>query len=182
MHRADQANIAITSLWNGEHAPAQWHTNLTVKRRPNHMSIEFTAPWAKNPLPQAPVGQLMGLWEFEVVELFFAGENQRYTELEFGPGGHYLALNFSEVRKPWAEQPRLDYHASTAGSIWRGSAKISYEFLPATIKSWNAYRIFNRQDQRVHMAAHGLPGDKPDFHRLDSFAPCPLYHSNPSSK
>lgn len=42
--------------------------------------------------PDADPGYLMGLWDYEVVELFLLNsQTEEYLELEFGPHGHYLA-------------------------------------------------------------------------------------------
>ena len=42
--------------------------------------------------PDAQPGYLMGLWDYEVVELFLLNsQTEEYLELEFGPHGHYLA-------------------------------------------------------------------------------------------
>ena len=42
--------------------------------------------------PDAEPGYLMGLWDYEVVELFLLNSHtEEYLELEFGPHGHFLA-------------------------------------------------------------------------------------------
>ncbi len=56
------------------------------------MEVKITAPYFGNPAPSGPKGAFMKLWEFEVVEAFFLGDEDRYLELEFGPHGHHQIL------------------------------------------------------------------------------------------
>ena len=160
-------------MWNGIPATKSTHAQIETKLDEDFLRIDFEAPWLKNPLPPDAPGSLMGLWEFEVIEIFFVGEAERYTEIEFGPGGHYLGLNFSKIREPWSEPLALEYQSGLKHNRWHGSACIERALLPTKLLSWNAYRIFNQGNKRVYMSAFPLKGVKPDFHRLDCFEICP---------
>ena len=70
------------------------------------MIVEIEAPYfndepkpmVNNGTEPAPNGSFYGLWDYEVAEMFFLGDNDRYTELEFGPHGQYLVLFLDGVR------------------------------------------------------------------------------------
>lgn len=73
-----------------------------------HLNIAIAAPFFNDPLPPTPPGSTEGLWNFEVVEVFVARDDDDpnaspYLELEFGPHGHYLALTFSARRQQTGE-------------------------------------------------------------------------------
>ena len=65
------------------------------------LGIEIEAPFFDDPAPDSDPGKqqaFLGLWDYEVVEIFFLAssknekEDEMYLELEFGPHGHHLGL------------------------------------------------------------------------------------------
>ena len=88
-----------------------------------------------------PQGRLWQLWEHEVVEIFIAGEDGHYLELEFGPWGHYLALTFSDVRQILDDSCHLDHFSiehcpndKKNRRNWISSSIIPNKYLPQLIK------------------------------------------------
>lgn len=53
------------------------------------------------------MGSLDGLWDYEVVEVFFLGRAERYFELEMSPHGHYLALKLQGARNIVEKEVKL---------------------------------------------------------------------------
>ena len=116
------------------------------------LKIDYSAPFMNNPAPSEPQGRLWGLWDYEVLELFIAGANNEYLELEFGPYAHHLALYFKgerqlvedhvkleelsfwkKDRSPLAVTDRLQSKAKP--TQWGGSCLIMQEQLPPSFKS-----------------------------------------------
>lgn len=124
-----------------------------------------------DPPPPAPPGRCDGLWNHEVVELFVLGRDERYLELELGPHGHWLALALAGRRRIVASDLALDYQARLEEGHWRGRARFSSAWLPPEPWSANAYAIHGTGEGRRHLAWQPVPGDAPDFHRLECFAP-----------
>ena len=59
------------------------------------LGIEIEAPFFDDPAPDSDGQAFLGLWDYEVVEIFFLAsknEEEMYLELEFGPHGHHLGL------------------------------------------------------------------------------------------
>ena len=111
------------------------------------LKIEYSAPFMDNPAPSEAQGRLWGLWEYEVLELFIAGANNEYLELEFGPHSHHLALYFKGERQLveghvkleelsfWKDslqsQSMIDHlQAKVKPAQWGGSCLIKQEHLP----------------------------------------------------
>ncbi|CAG2180326.1 unnamed protein product, partial [Oppiella nova] len=58
------------------------------------LRIKIQAPFYDDPHMNdtTPVGSMDKLWDWEVVEVFFLGSDDRYLETEFAPKGQYLLL------------------------------------------------------------------------------------------
>ena len=115
------------------------------------LKIEYSAPFMDNPAPSEAQGRLWGLWEYEVLELFIAGADNEYLELEFGPHSHHLALYFKGERQLvedhvnleelsfWRDslqsQSMIDHlQAKVKPAQWGGSCLIKPENLPPSFK------------------------------------------------
>jgi hypothetical protein len=120
------------------------------------------------------VGSTPGLWDFEVVELFICGPGERYTEIEVGPRGHYLVLRLDGVRCPVEQGLALQVETAVSQQRWRGRIVIPRNLLPDGPHRINAYAIHGVGEERRFLAAFPVPGDAPDFHRLDAFEPVVL--------
>jgi hypothetical protein len=106
-----------------------------------------------------------------VVELFLAGPGDRYLEIELGPGGHHLVLLLGGVRKVVQEQLPLDFHVQHANGRWSGRAWLPAGWLPEGPWRTNAYAIHGLGAERRYLAAFPVPGEAPDFHRLECLRP-----------
>ena len=109
--------------------------------------------------------------DYEVVELFLLGADARYLELEFGPHGHSLGLVLSGVRHRVAVVDGVAYETTRSAGRWRGRARLSATWLPPGLRAGNAFAIHGEGPERRHLAASPVPGESPDFHRIDCFPP-----------
>jgi len=151
-------------LLPGEHA----RIDLTLGE-PVQVELEATA--YGDPPPRSPAGRCDGLWNHEVVELFLLGSDARYLELEFGPHGHWLALRLEGRRRLVVSDLALDYAAQREGDRWTACARFPSALLPPEPTAANAYAIHGPAQARRHLAWRPVPGNGPDFHRLEHFAP-----------
>ena len=145
---------------------------VEVARLGEGLSIRIEAPFHDDPPPPTPPGPTAALWEHEVVELFVAGVDERYLEIEIGPRGHHLVLWLEGVRRPAREQLPLSVEVSREGSRWVATARTDAR-VPLPEAPWrvNAYAIHGVGEARRYLAHAPMPGDRPDFHRLDRFVP-----------
>ncbi len=166
--------IDIDSTWDG--LPADECVSLWLFWDADALVVEVTAPYHGDPTPPGDPGPTDGLWEYEVVELFLLnadGPRPVYTEVELSPHGHHLVLKLKGVRKPLSTLHEIEWTASIDGDRWTGTACVPMELLPEEITHYNAYAIHGVGGERRYLAAHPVPGDRPDFHRLDHFAEWP---------
>lgn len=161
--------IAITRSWDGLELGKEHHIELQLQILEDVLDIRFQAPFYNDPPPKAPAGSLNGLWEYEVVEVFIA-HGETYTELEFGPHGHYLLLKLEGVRNLVVGELPLNYTSFLENDGWKGEAQVKLSDLPAFPWTFNAFAIHGVHS-RVYKAAFPPGGAEPDFHRLDSFKP-----------
>lgn len=130
--------------------------------------VTWNAPWPEGPQPPQPPGRCWGLWEYPVIELFLASERGPYVELEFGAAGHWLALYLTDYRVHSQGLDGVGYTWWRSGDRWLGKARL---VLPGSHR-WtrgNAFLITQEGLSREYLAAAGVPGTKPDFHRLDCY-------------
>ncbi len=160
----------IDRLWDGARARAGEVVGLSATRQGAALRVEIDAPFHDDPAPSPPAGRCPGLWEHEVVELFLVGPDEGYLELEFGPHGHFLALQFAGRRRLVTDLLEVDdYRVESHGPRWRGFATLPIAWLPEPVNRWNAFAIHGSAEERRYLAAHPVPGDRPDFHRIDRF-------------
>lgn len=144
------------------------------------LCVDVDAPFFADPPPPAPPGPTERLWEYEVVELFVAGPGSDYLELEFGPHGHYLAIQLADVRTPARSVLLLAYDATRSAGArprFQGRAIVEAGYLPAQPWTANAYAIHRAGCRpgggRCHHAHAPVPGAVADFHRPECFVPVP---------
>jgi hypothetical protein len=166
--------LFVDALWDGGMAPPDECCVVLLEGREGDLSIEVDAPFHADPAPEAPLGRLDGLWNFEVVELFLVGSGERYLEIEMGPHGHYLALLLHGRRKVVEADIAISYHAHVTGPRWRGRGRIAARWLPPGIHAANAFAMHGAGDERRYLAHSPVPGMQPDFHRLEHYAPFTL--------
>jgi hypothetical protein len=166
--------IDIDSTWEG--LPAGECVRLWLFWDADALIVEITAPYHGDPPPPGDPGPTDRLWEYEVVELFLVNDDGRspvYTEVELSPHGHHLVLKLEGIRKPVSTRHEIEWQARIDGDRWTGTACIPMDLLPAEITHYNAYAIHGIGAERRYLAAHPVPGDGPDFHRLAHFGEWP---------
>ena len=167
--------LKIDKSWDGRALPEQHRATVAFVLSSKELRVAIDAPYYGDAAPSSPPGSTDRLWEFEVVELFLAGPEESYLELEFGPLGHYLALECEGIRNAVRTGQRLDFNAKRVGGRFIGVAVVSRELvaLPNGPLRANAYLIHNAPcvpgTGRCYHAHSPVPGHRPDFHRLDCF-------------
>jgi hypothetical protein len=157
--------------FRGVPAPERDHCLLRASLDDARLVVQVQAPFHDDPPPPGPPGRYPRLWEHEVVELFLLGEGERYTEIEVGPHGHHLALNLLGRRHVVDGHVRVKVETRIDGARWSGRAEVSRSDLPERCIRANAYAMFGSGVDRQCLAAHPVPGEAPDFHRLECFPP-----------
>jgi hypothetical protein len=164
--------IRIESEWNGAAVSARHWITLHLIDRGAQLEIRVSAPhYANPPAPNTAIGSTDRLWEHEVVELFVHGENNRYTEIELSPSGHFLVLQLEGVRQIVATMLPIEFTATINGDRWTGTALIDKELLPETPLKVNATAIHGSDPTRTYLSWLPLPGAVPDFHQPECFRP-----------
>lgn len=166
--------MEIRSLWDGTGAPVAEHVTVQASVRGGALEVLVDAPFHGDPAPAGPVGSLDRLWEHEVVELFIAGDDERYLEIELGPHGHHLVLELHGRRNVVRSALPIVHEAKIEGDRWRGRALVDASYLPPLPTRMNAYAIHGTGERRRYLAWAPVPGDAPDFHRLEYFGPFSL--------
>ena len=164
--------LPITHFWDGEPC-SNPGLHGEVRILPVKEGLEVVASLPHQPvpaLPDAPAGaRVHGLWQFDVVELFLAGA-EGYTELELGPGGHFLLFRFSAPRvlSDACETLQLPLYLTPLaadGRSWSVRTIVPWSLLPTPLERLNAYAIAGGQ----YLCFSPLPGEKPDFHQPHRF-------------
>ncbi|KHN83555.1 UPF0462 protein C4orf33 -like protein [Toxocara canis] len=123
------------------------------------------------PLAYFPAGKL---WNYEVIELFFANAKKQYLEVEVGPHGHWLCILHDGIRRPFntGEELQLEVQNMFVGSTWRCVFEIPLAYFPAGVQTFNAYGIHGSGENRFYEAFTPVTDgsyEAPDFHRLEFF-------------
>ncbi|KAK5968554.1 hypothetical protein GCK32_018250 [Trichostrongylus colubriformis] len=133
----------IDKTWDGlpvDHDPIhvkmKWHfAKQRGKPHKRVIRVSFESPLFDDPeAPPDPPGILPGLWEYEVVEFFFANNRDQYIEVEVGPHGHWLCLLFDGIRKPFnnGEELELEITNKFVGSVWHCEFELPLAYLPGS--------------------------------------------------
>lgn len=161
--------LQVNQIWNaGEHPDKELHATIDVSTSDAGIRVTVSAPWRNDMyIPDAPIGRLDGLWDYDVVELFLVGPEHNYLEIELGAGGHWLVLAFDEIRQRSNsyEDLELQVDYSKSEHRWTSSTTIPWEVVPRPVHAWNGFVIARGQ----FLAAHALPGEEPDYHQPDHF-------------
>lgn len=169
-----RVQLTIAQTWNGEPIPDSERVSVSTRITEQSLEVTVEAPFHGDPPPVAPPGSVDRLWEHEVVELFVAADDDHYLEVELGPHGHFLVLALRGARNVTQLGLPIEYEARVDGSRWRGLATVPMKSLPAAPHRINAYAIHGVGAARRYLAWQPVPGDKPDFHRLECFVAADL--------
>jgi hypothetical protein len=91
--------------------------------------------------------------------------------VELGPWGHHLVIRLGAPREVRRSLIPIDFTARRSGGLWTGTADLPRPVLPECPDRFNAYCIHGSGSDRRYLAAFPVPGERPDFHRLDCFGP-----------
>jgi hypothetical protein len=141
------------------------------------LMVEVDAPFFADPAPPTFPGPTDRLYEFEVVEIFFAAASDpnRYLEVELSPHGHHFVLAFEGVRNAVAKAIQIPYAAriETLAKRWSGAAFVPADWLPAGELLGNAFAIHHPGAARTFRQAFPFPhepeGAAPNFHQPHAY-------------
>ena len=163
----DSLYTVLNKFWDGTPcADERLYAEIWVTKVEKGLRIRVQAPELENQkIPDAPKeARVDGLWNYDVVELFFVGKDGKYLEVELGAGGHYLVLGFKGVRnlendyKEFATDIR---YSQAVPGMWQSGITIPWEMLPKELAGFNAFAITDGQ----FLAMNAVPGNEPDFHQ-----------------
>jgi len=169
--------LTVASTWDGAPLSEAEHARIELTLDDQTLDIAVQAPFFGDPPPPGPAGPTPGLWDYEVLEVFLLGEDERYLEIELSPHGHHLALLLHGRRSVVRSGMPLSFEATRKGEHWRGRARLPADWLPPGLNAVNGYTIHGQGGDRRYRAAHpdGRAQDEersePDFHRLECFGP-----------
>lgn len=183
--------VTLPLLWQWDGTPNRdplLQGQVTVSAQDSGLELCMSLPHQPQPkVPLAPSGaRVPDLWTYNVVECFLAGPDG-YLEVELGPGGHFLVLEFTaprvlkdrhEVFSPSIEVLEV---ATAPLPTWKSRIIIPWSMVPTPLIGINAYAIVGEKtggektvgDKVVgerYLCFEPLPGPKPDFHQPDRFA------------
>ena len=172
--------LDLSRSWNGEAAPPGLggRARLAVDSGLLVLTWDLALPTEPR-VPSVPVGYVDGLWEHDVIELFVAGgsDRHRYLELEFGFAGHRLALAFDGPRNRVADLREVapEVISEVRRGRWRGRAALPVAVVEkhAGRRPWHGLTcaVTGPRKNRVHLCWPRLPGERPDFHQPQAWAP-----------
>ena len=167
----DSLYFTVNKMWDGSPCgDERLHVEVWITKKESGLNVRVHATILDDQkVPNAPVdSRFDGLWDYDVVELFFVGTDGKYTEVEIGAGGHFLVLAFDDVRvraNDFAGREFDHRHGGATPGTWQTQMTIPWDVLPATITKMNAFAIMGG----THLALSAVPGTQPDFHQPATF-------------
>jgi len=167
----DSLYFTVNKMWDGSPCgDERLHAEVWITKKEAGLNVRVHATILDGQkIPNAPVDtRFDGLWDYDVVELFFVGADGKYTEVEVGAGGHYLVLAFDDVRiraNDFAGREFDHRHGGSTPGTWQTQMTIPWDVLPSTITRMNAFAIMGG----THLALSAVPGSAPDFHQPATF-------------
>jgi hypothetical protein len=183
-------NYVITKTWNGYDVTVGEEIYITFSIEEicggpleKRLQININAPFYNDPpIPSNNSTSVLeptwGLWDYEVVELYFYGKDEEYMEIQLGPHGHHLVLYLKGYRNIIKKHLPLEYPLQTQimsasgpglsqGRRWLAEARIPGKYFPCSIFLHNAFAIHKSGLERTYLALYPtFPGEikEPDFH------------------
>ncbi len=167
MRLGERVRRTVACTWDGQPVGPDERVEVTLWTAPGALHVEVDAPFHDDPPP--PPGA--DLWNHEVVEVFLLGRDERYLEIELGPHGHTRVLALRGVRTVERDHLEIAFEVQRTGGRWRGHAVVDAALLPPELRRLNVYAIHGVGAARRYLACHPVPGEAPDFHRLECFGP-----------
>lgn len=157
--------------WTGEPLPRSNHAVTWCWVEAQRLHLGWVSPTYGDPAPPLPAGRTPGLWTFEVLEFFVGFGGTRYLEVEFGPHGHHLDLSFDTIRQAKEDVHSVAYTSTHRGRWWSGTATVHLPDDAALPQRTISVAIHGSGDARRWCQSQALPGDRPDFHQPEHWAP-----------
>ncbi len=123
----------------------------------------------KNTPPCTAGSYFDGLWNYDVIEFFFAGTEINYLEFHIAPEGRWWCHRFHGplIRDPKYSAPKVISH-TLSGSGWKTALEVPLEHVKSILLGnptlANVTAKFNSQNQQ-YGSFERLPGEKPNFHQ-----------------
>ena len=141
------------------------------------LDYRIAAPELRIP-PPVPPRRAEGLWQHTCCELFIARPGDRaYREFNFAPSGEWTVYDFLDYRQrapggDVVEPPLVEWH-SEGPEVWRLRARVPAALLPQ--RPWQLALTAVLEDCTGQFGYWALThaGERPDFHRRDTFFPFP---------
>ena len=177
--------VHLTRYWSGEEAPAGRHAEARIVWDDEALGARFICRQTE-PLVTSraapPVGhKTMGLWDFDVCEIFLApdaGRPEHYYEFEAAPTGEWLdvAINWrTDGRETdWQFQSGLRTAARVAEGVVTITIRIPFDALgrrPRAGERWraNLFRCVGAGPERGYLAWQPTYTGQPNFHVPQKF-------------
>lgn len=172
--------MEILTEWNGqpvEHVPV----SLTLDSSSEDvLQVIVQAPFFDDPAPPvADNSTFIGLWDYEVVELFLLNDADQYLQVQLAPRGQFFVLLFDGERNYKRFSLPLTVSSVITGGAdasWTATAEIPTDYLPYMVTRVNVYSTHGVGDNRLYEAYSPAPSTatQPDYHNLEYFAPINL--------
>lgn len=168
-----QWTVSVRQRWDGTPLDNTDVVRVVIDEADQEIDVQFTAHLlSQHIIPSGMPTFTHGLWDYDVVEVFFARPDGSYLEIEVGPGGHWLVYEFTSYRQASDKTPRpLSYHTNVHDGVWSGAFAIPSTWLGCPLQECrvNVYQIRNTEAGREYLAWRSLPTIAPDFHRVECF-------------
>lgn len=157
--------------WFGKALGSEFVSRIDLSWSEKSLNIVFSSPYFGDSPPATPEGPTWELWNYEVIEFFFLGEDEEYLEVEIAPKGHYLVLQLKGKRNIVQKMLPLKVTCNqTSATHWEGKCEIPRRYLPGGLSHWNAFAIHGKLGERHYHAL--FPGTQaPDFHQFSCYEP-----------
>jgi len=155
--------------WNGSLSRAVINYTISITDR---LIFNAKFPEGVRGHPSAEAGQFTPeLWKWDVAEIFIAGSDRKYVEVNLSPNDGWWMQGFSAVRQVDEEFSVHEYKVNCEGGQWSCDLSVLQNYLGAS-SEWmvNVTAILNSPDYEFLSLAK-LTGEEADFHQPDSFIP-----------
>ncbi|XP_046655409.1 uncharacterized protein LOC124348996 isoform X2 [Daphnia pulicaria] len=172
------AEYVIKTSWNNMTIDSSDQVIINLEKHDaKSFKIVVQAPFYDDPPPNTPgdVGEpKWGLWDFELVKIFFLNDLHQYIEIQLGAWGHHFVLLLNGYRHTIRFGMLINYKADRSGKRWNGTAIIPLTYLPVNASKLNVFSYHGSRDKRVVNALYpveNIATAELDDHKLPSFQP-----------
>eukprot|EP01147_Barroeca_monosierra_P007578 gene7578-9853_t len=155
----------IAKTWNGENVSEKKHVEIMLRREDDSMRVIINAPYNGDPQPPSGKGSTMHLWDYEVVEVFFLGHDNKYLEIEVED------VMTVKTQNSFTLQNTIEHGDSSYLQLFPSDSHLF---------NYNYQQNDGQEKQRYHCRIFhpalfpATSGEKePDFHRLEYFEKLP---------